>query len=147
MKNTSLEIAFLATTYRVVTPAATFNLRIGRLDLAFELFLRKWRAANWGIITACNPGAKLVPDPKANDLATKRLATSIKAHGWLGFPSINHVDGGDWPDEPGYCVLNAGELELCRLAGEFGQAAIVHGEAGGDGGRLIWLEDPPDNRP
>ncbi|MFT3850074.1 MAG: DUF3293 domain-containing protein [Propionivibrio sp.] len=139
MENTSLEAAFLATTYRVVTPAAIFNLRVGRPDLAFELFLRKWRAANWGIITACNPGGVLVPDAKANAAATKELATRIRAHGWLAFPSINHADAGDWPDEPGYCVLNADVRALIGLAKALGQAAIVYGEADGGGGRLVWM--------
>ena len=138
MENTALEVAFLATTYRVVTPSATFNLRIGQSDPAFELFLRKWRAANWGIITACNPGGNLVPDAKANAAATKELATKIRAHGWLAFPSINHADAGDWPDEPGYCVLTAGEEALCELARELGQAAVVFAEIGDCGGRLIW---------
>jgi hypothetical protein len=125
MENTALEVAFLATTYRVVTPSATFNLRIGQSDPAFELFLRKW-----GIVTACNPGGNLVPDAKANAAATKELATKIRAHGWLAFPSINHADAGDWPDEPGYCVLNAGEEALCELARELGQAAVVFAEIG-----------------
>lgn len=141
MENSSLAAAFLATTYRVVTPAATFNLRIGQPEPAFELFLRKWRATNWGIITACNPGGKLVRDAKANAAATKTLATHIRAHGWLAFPSINHADAGDWPDEAGYCVLDAGEQALCGLANELGQAAIVYGEAGGGGGWLIWTPE------
>lgn len=146
MENTPLEAAalksaFLATTYRVITPSATFNLRISQPDLAFELFLRKWRAANWGVITACNPGGRFAPSPEANDRATKQLAMRIRENGWLGFPSINHADGGDWPDEPGYCVLNAGDEALCRIAQDFSQAAIVYGEAGGGGGRLIWMVD------
>ena len=145
MKNTALEPTFLATTYRVVTPAGTFNLRIGKPDAAFELFLRRLRAVNWGIITACNPGGTLVQDQKANDAATRTLVARIRAHGWLGFPSINRADGGDWPDEPGYCVLDAGEYELSRLAEEFGQAAVVYGEAGGGGGRLVWIEAPSEN--
>ena len=146
MKNTALEAAFLATIYRVVTPIATFNLRIGRPDPAFELFLRKWQASDWGVITACNPGGKLVPDARENVLATKQLAMTIRAQGWLGFPSINHADAGDWPDEPGYCVLNAGESALCRLAKMFGQAAIVFGETGDAGGRLVWIQGPADDR-
>ena len=92
MKNTALEPTFLATTYRVVTPAGTFNLRIGKPDAAFELFLRRLRAANWGIITACNPGGQLAPDAKANDAATRMLAARIRANGWLGFPSINRAE-------------------------------------------------------
>ena len=146
MKDTRLEPAFLATTYRVVTPAGTFNLRIGKPDAAFESFLRRQRAVNWGIITACNPGGMRAPDAKANDAATRKLAGQIRAHGWLGFPSINRADGGNWPDEPGYCVLDAGEGELRRLAKEFGQAAFVFGEAGGDGGQLIWTGVASDDR-
>jgi hypothetical protein len=147
MKDTSLEPVFLATTYRVVTPAGTFNLRIGKPDAAFELFLRRMRALNWGVITACNSGGVLASDPKANDAATRKLAARIRALGWLGFPSINRADSADWPDEPGYCVLDAGENALYRLAEELGQAAIVYGEAeaGGCGGRLIWIEAPTDS--
>jgi hypothetical protein len=146
MKDSKLEPAFLATSYRVVTPVATFNLRIGRPDAAFESFLRRQRAVNWGIITACNPGGILAPGPKANELATRSLAGKIRACGWLGFPSINRADAGDWPDEPGYCVLDAGERALCVLATEFGQAAFVYGEAGGDGGQLIWTGIASDER-
>ena len=139
MENTALEAAFLATTYRVVTPSATFNLRVGQPDLAFEHFLRKWCAVDWGIITACNPGGKLASDATANAVATKALAKRIRAHGWLAFPSLNHADAVDWPDEAGYCVLNAGEEALCELARELGQAAVVFGEIGDCGGRLIWI--------
>ena len=138
MENTTLEAAFLATTYRVVTPSATFNLRVGQPDLAFVLFLRRWRATDWGIITACNPGGRLVPDAKANAAATRELATRIRAHGWLAFPSINHADSGAWPDEPGYCVLNAGVRSLLELAHGLGQAAVVYGEIADSGGRLVW---------
>lgn len=146
MKDTRLEPAFLATTYRVVTPAGIFNLRIGTPDAAFELFLRRQRAATWGIITACNPGGQLAPDAKANDAATRMLAARIRANGWLGFPSINRADSRDWPDEPGYCVLNAGENDLRQLAEEFGQAAIVFAETGGDSARLVWTGIAPAGR-
>lgn len=143
MENTPLEAAFLATTYRVVTPSATFNLRIGQSDQAFELFLRKWRAANWGIVTACNPGGKQVLNVQSNAAATKELAKRIRARGWLAFPSINHADTGDWPDEAGYCVLNAGLRPLLELAHGLGQAAVVYGEIGDCGGRLIWTGTGP----
>ena len=86
-----------------------------------------------------SPGGKPALDATANTVATKALAKRIRAHGWLAFPSINHADAGDWPDEAGYCVLNAGDDALCALARELGQAAIVFGETDRGGGRLIWV--------
>ncbi len=137
MRSPELEAAFLATTYRVVAPEAVFDLRIGEHDPAFEAFLQQRGVACWGIVTACNPGGVLTLDDNAQRHAA--LLARLDGLGWRHFPASNHADSGEWPVEPGFCVLDASEQGLCRLAAEFGQAAIVFGQAGLGGGKLVWL--------
>ena len=140
MRTPELEAAFLATTYRVETPDACFDLRIGLPDPAFDDFLRRQNAASWGIVTACNPGGVLTLQQNAE--RNGALLGRIKALGWRYHRASNCADSGEWPVEPGYCVLDADEAGLCRLAAEFGQSAIVRGQTGRDGGRLVWLSSP-----
>ena len=137
MKTSRLEAAFLAITYRVETPEAIFDLRLGLPNPAFDTLLRQQGAASWGIVTACNPGGRLTPEE--NETRQAALLDRLNALGWCRFPASNHADFGKWPVEPGFCVLGVSEEALCQLAVEFAQAAIVFGQAGHGGGRLIWL--------
>jgi hypothetical protein len=140
MRTPELEAAFLSTTYRVVTPEGRFDLRIGVPDPAFADFLSRQNATSWGIITACNPdGVLTLPQNAERSCA---LLARIKALGWRYFGADNCADSGEWPVEPAFCVLDAGEAALRRLAAEFGQAAIVCAQAGQDGGHLVWLSSP-----
>jgi hypothetical protein len=137
VKTTQLEAAFLATTYRVETPGARFDLRIGLPDQAFEAFLNQQGASSWGIVTACNPFGE--PTLEENAQRHAALLARITALGLRYFSASNHADSGKWAVEPGFCVLDASEDELCRLAAGFGQAAIVFGQVGQGGGQLVWL--------
>ena len=137
MRTTQLEAAFLATTYRVETPGASFDLRIGSPDQAFEAFLSQQGASSWGIVTACNPSGK--PTLEENAQRHAALLARITALGLRYFSASNHADSGNWPVEPGFCVLGASEDALCRLAADFGQAAIVFGQVRRHGGQLVWL--------
>ena len=66
------------------------------------------------------------------------LQARIVERGLRHVPASNHADAGDWPVEPGYCVLGADEKELLELAAEFGQSAIVCGQSGNAVARLVW---------
>ena len=137
MRTPQLEADFLATTYRVEAQGASFDLRIGLPDREFDRFLTRQGASNWGIVTAYNPGAILTLEQNAQRHAA--LQAKLKALGWQHFPASNHADSGKWPVESGFCVFDASAASLSRLATEFGQAAIVFGQAGQGGGRLVWL--------
>ncbi len=137
MCSSQLEAAFFATTYRVEAPEANFDLRIGLPNQAFDTFLQQQGAVSWGIITACNPGGALTFEE--NPARQAALLGRLNALGWRHFPSSNHADSGKWPVEPGFCVLCISEEGLCQLAAEFAQAAIVFGQVGQGGGRLIWI--------
>ncbi|WP_301103455.1 DUF3293 domain-containing protein [Propionivibrio sp.] len=137
MKTPALDAAFRATSYRVDTATGMFDLRIGVFDLAFDNFLRWQGVSRWGIVTACNPAG--IPTPNQNAERQSALLTRITALGWRYCPAVNHAHSGGWPDEPGFCVLDADEAALCILAADFGQLAVVCGEVGKSGGRLVWL--------
>lgn len=133
-----LEAAFCATTYCVEVGGEVFSLRIGEAHPAFSAWLKRQGAATWGIVTACNPGGR--PTPDANTGRNRELRRLIEARGWRHVPACNRADAGDWPNEEGFCVLDADERLLGLLAAVFGQAAIVFGRADDGAGRLVWLD-------
>lgn len=132
-----LERAFRATTYCVEAGGEVFSLRIGEAHPAFSAWLKQQGTATWGIVTACNPGGR--PTPDTNVGRNRELQRLIEARGWRCVPACNRADAGDWPDEPGYCVLDVEAHELGSLAAAFGQAAIAFGHADDGAGRLVWL--------
>jgi hypothetical protein len=140
MRTPELEAAFLATTYRVDTPQGRFDLRIGIADAAFDAFLTRQRASSWAIVSACNPGGVLTL--VQNAARHGALRARIEALRWRHWPASNHADSGEWPVEPGFCIVDADEAVVRGLAADFAQAAIVCGAAGHGGGRLVWIRSP-----
>lgn len=139
MWSPELENAFRATTYCVEAAGEAFALRIGQAHPEFSSWLERQGVATWGIVTACNPAGK--PTPDLNAERNRALRELIEARGWSHVPACNCADAGNWPDEPGYCVLDVDVHELGFLAVAFGQAAIVFGRSDNGAGRLIWLEE------
>ena len=77
-----------------------------------------------------------------NAALAQALLRRVERLGWRWLPACNLADGGGWPAEPSVLILGVGEVELCALAAEFAQAAIVCGKVGGKVGgapRLVWL--------
>lgn len=129
----ALTAAFQATTYRVNTDAGVFDLRIGERHAAFTAFLRSRSISRWAIVTACNPGARACAAAH-NAILQGRLLARLQAAGWaLGrnlFPAVNRADRDDWPDEPGWLLLEIDASQARALVREFGQLACVYGEVG-----------------
>ena len=138
MRDSALENAFRATTYRVETGGEVFDLRIEEDHPAFSFWLRGQGVSNWGIVTACNPGARLAQG--RNAACTRRLQEAIVERAWRHVAACNRADAGNWPDEPGFCVFDADEEALRMLAIEFGQTAIVWGSADDGRGEIVWLD-------
>lgn len=136
MNPNALEIAFLTTTYRVETPGGVFDLRIASSNAGFDDFLAREGVSHWGIVTAFNPGAQQLSADE-NQLRHHRLLSSIAERGWSVCPAINIPDHDDWPPEPGCLLLQVDEQALRGLAADFGQVALVYGEAC-SAPRLIW---------
>jgi len=148
--------AFLATTYRVETPAGVFDLRIGLVSSEFDEFLRRQpvsraplaapaafasQAIGWGIVTAHNPGERLADHQNA--LRQRRLRERIAASACAFLAASNIADGDDdhpagWPVEASYLVFPVDEQQVAALGREFCQLAVVCGETG-SAPRLLWL--------
>ncbi len=138
MNTPELEASFLATTYCVDVRGERFDLRIGEAHPSFASWLNDEDASNWAIITACNPGGQ--PTPLQNAARNEALRKSIETLGWRYVSARNRADGGRWPDEPGFCIFDAPESQVCALAAGFGQAAIVVGSNGDAAGTLVWVD-------
>ncbi len=133
-----LELAFRATTYRVEAGGGVFDLRIGEENPAFASWLMRQGVTSWGIVTACNPGSRLLQGQNA--ARTRRLQEEIAQRTWRHATACNCADAGNWPDEPGFCVFDADENALRLLAVKFGQTAIVCGSADDGRGEIVWLD-------
>ena len=136
LRTPELDAAFRATCYRVDSAAGKFDLRIGVVNRAFDDFLRGQGVSCWGLVTAYNPGG--VRCDEQNAARQRRLLGRSQQLGWRCFAADNIADDGRWPLEPSVLILQVSEAELCALASEFSQAAIVCGEVGFPP-RLVWL--------
>ena len=136
MKTPGLDAAFRATAYRVDSAAGTFDLRLGVVNPAFDDFLRGQGVSCWGLVTAYNPGG--VRGDEQNSMRQRDLLCRLKSRSWNWLAACHVADDGRWPVEPGVLILQVGEAELCALASDFSQAAIVCGEVG-CAPRLVWL--------
>ncbi len=80
----------------------------------------------WSIISACNPGSKIV-DPQRNSAANRRLEEILEQRrypywqAWAADP--DHV----WPDETGFLVLLPHREMGIALGRSFAQNAVVIG--------------------
>ena len=139
MRSDTLEAAFLATRYRIVTPEGTFDLRIGIPNPGFDEYLHRYGISCWGIVTAYNPGG--VKCDEGNERRHAFLLERLREYGWSYCLAYNHADEGDWPDEPGVLLFQVSEKEVKRLAEDFSQRACVYGENDSAGSipRLVWV--------
>ncbi len=130
-----LLLAFASTDYRVALPEGAETVRIGnrhqRLD---RLAGRAW----WAIVTAFNPGARLV-DTAENRLRHQQLIGLCREQRISTLPCINIDPTGQWPDEPSLLMSDVAVDTAISLARHFGQRAVVCGRAGQ--AAELWLVD------
>ena len=136
---TDLEQAYRATTYRVFLPAGCFELR---LDQASEV-LRQWLASEgfsqFAILTAHNPGARLLSG-EANMERQSAMEIELIEAGHEPYAGENVADAGDWPLEETCLIANIGLAEATATGAKYGQDAIVHGAADGVP-HLVWIKE------
>lgn len=121
-----LAAAYLTTTYRVDAPAGPIALRVGQGSRALDGLLRRRGRRTWAFVTACNPRSRRLPGWR-NLERQRRLRTLVRQ---LRFPVLPGTGIGDdrlWPPEPSLLILGISRVRACRLAGLFGQNAIVVG--------------------
>ena len=133
MNRTDLAAAYRATTYRVEVPGGAIDVRIGEPAPALDPYGRCW-----GIVTACNPGSVRQAEVESARRQAA-LEARVTASGWRFLRGCNVADAGDWPPEPTLLIPDIDAPAAMALAADFGQSAVVVGEAGGLA-RLVWID-------
>ncbi|MCK6406266.1 MAG: DUF3293 domain-containing protein [Rhodocyclaceae bacterium] len=121
-----LEAAYRATTYRIHAPQGDIDLRIGGASPALDALLREEGIYCWAIITAWNPGSKLL-DAAANAAAQARLQEWLSGKGYRWLPGENLADVGGWVAEPTTLVFGMVAADARSCGWHFGQVAVVTG--------------------
>lgn len=133
-----LAASYLATTYRIAGDPAPIEIRVDRLHPEVDRLLAQYGASDWAFVTACNPGSqRLTPDE--NGARHARLRERVAALGLAVHDGEGVPDAPDWPPERSLWIAGL-EREAARLLGqEFGQYAVVTGQAGA-AAELVWIE-------
>lgn len=134
-----LEAPYLATCYRVYLPTATEDVRIGEPAPAVDAWLAEHEAETAAILTACNPGSRLL-GTAANRRLQAALLHLLHAMPHPMLPGCNIAEEGGWPDEHSLIVAGLSRGEARRLAARFGQNALVW-LVRGQPARLAWVRD------
>ena len=75
-----------------------------------------------------NPGSVTLT-AQENAARQRQLENSVPDLGFVSYPGEGIADDGRWPPEPSLLILGIGRDGAKRLGREFGQLAIVYGEA------------------
>lgn len=134
-----LEAPYLATCYRVYLPTATEDVRIGEPAPAVDAWLKEHEADTAAILTACNPGSRLL-GTAANRRLQSALLHLLHAMPHPMLPGCNIAEEDDWPDEHSLIVAGLSRGEARRLAARFDQNALVWLVRGATA-RLAWVRD------
>lgn len=127
-----LRAAFEATEYRVQPGRRVLVIRIGRPHPGLD---RQLRHRPWAVITPCNPGAQRL-DAAWNRQRLHDMRHRLEQEGLEHWPAINHDPRGEWPDEPGWLVVDIDLATAVRLGADWGQLAVVAADPGEPAGLL-----------
>ncbi|MEM1214845.1 MAG: DUF3293 domain-containing protein [Bacteroidota bacterium] len=123
-----LHLAYEQCHYRMLVPG--LELRIGSSSRGVDNYLAELCAEQLIIITAFNPGSKIVTG-ETNRRQNFRLYDTIRRTGYNCNYGINQTEDESWPSEDTFWVFDV-PLETAVAWGQtFGQVAIVHYPKGG----------------
>ena len=138
--DSTLARAFQQTDYRVLADGQWHTLTVGA---ACPAPLRTWLITHgnsrcaW-IITAHNPQAEIA-DAQANAERAAALQAWLDAAGHTYTATDSCAHSGDWPSEPGVCVLDMDEGLARALALRFDQVAMI-AVATEHTVKLVWVD-------
>ena len=135
---TELERAYRATTYRVFLPGGALELKVDTANPALASWLAEEGAREWAVLTAFNPASRPLPAGE-NAERQARLECELLEKGFEPYSGENIADDAGWPSEESCFVPGISQGEAIALAQQFGQNAILFGEADGVP-RLVWTE-------
>src|SRR5438128_11436757 len=120
--------AYRWTTFIADTPKGHLRLRVGQRCSELDALLAGHGITTWAYVTAFNPGS--VPlTAEENTARQRRLERSVAELGLTSYHGEGIGDDRRWSAEPSLLILGIGREEAKRLGREFGQLAIVYGEA------------------
>lgn len=137
-----LEAAYRATTYRVFLPGGVRELRIGTRDDRLVAWLAGEGAADWAVLTACNPASVRLGEEE-NRLRQAALEVALLEMGLEPYTAENVADDAGWTVEESCFVTGLPADAALGLAARFGQNALVCGAAEGMP-RLLWVTPAVD---
>lgn len=136
----SLLAAYLAARYEVRGPRKRLRLRIGRP--APQALAALLPAGDWTLLTAWNPGSRVVPEADNLD-ADATLQADLDALGLRRLPAAGNDGAGQW-HEPGWLVADLGSTRADALARRYGQAGVLHWKAGDPVRLRMYLAPTPE---
>ncbi|HZX32291.1 MAG TPA: DUF3293 domain-containing protein [Rhodocyclaceae bacterium] len=136
---TDLDRAYRATTYQVFLPGGAVELRVDGANPALAAWLREEGVEEWAVVTAANPASQPL-SARENAERQAKLEVSLLEEGFEPYAGENVADDPAWPVEESCFIPDISREEAVALAQQFGQNAILWGEADGLP-RLVWIGD------
>lgn len=127
------------TEYRVLLSAGPVVLRVGLFDALIQDRLRSecHLQREWVVLTPCNPRSTVARE-QMNNFYFNELKYELESHAGDWFKALNHDPTGQWPDEPGFLIIDPDMAWIHDVARRFGQHALVAGRID-EAPRLVWL--------
>lgn len=127
--------------YEVVLDSGLLTFRLGEYDAEAEsrLLAETELKVEWFIITPCNPRSELARE-ELNLFYFNELRYELESRAGQWHKAVNRDPRAEWPEEPGFLVLDADRPWIMALGRRFYQNALVTAKVG-EAPRLLWLED------
>ncbi|MDX9944305.1 MAG: DUF3293 domain-containing protein [Azonexus sp.] len=138
-RSNELEAAYRACTYRVFLPEGLVELHIDRPSTVLADWLAMQGHASFALITAHNPGGQQVPAEK-NAGQQSALECDLLEGNYEPYGAEHVALAADWPVEESCFVPDILLEDALALAEDYGQDAIVWGQADGIP-RLAWVTE------
>jgi hypothetical protein len=133
------ESVYRQTEYKVMLDSGAVTLKIGEYDAEVEsrLIAQTDMKREWFIITPCNPRSQQAR-AELNLYYLNELRYEVEARAGRWVQALNCDPRAEWPDEPGFLLVDAGRLWVIALGERFYQNAVVTAQLG-EAPRLLWL--------
>ena len=134
-----LEVAYLCTEYRVLLEGGPLSFFADIFDSAAQARLvgECGLQREWAILTPCNPQSERLSGEQ-NGMRLAALETELGRRRVSRFRALNHDPAGQWPDEPGFLLVDADFGWLLELGRRYRQNALL-AAAINEAPRLVWL--------
>jgi hypothetical protein len=120
--------AYRRTAFIAETPAGRLSLRIGARSAELDALLAVHGVGTWAYVTAFNPGSVSLTAVE-NSARQRQLEHTVMDMGLVSYPGQGVGDDRRWPPEPSLLVLGIAREAASHLGRQYGQLAIVYGEA------------------